>query len=187
LGLIVTKIQLAEILGVSDRTLTTWQKNGLPIKVDGARGEANKYDTEDVIEWMIARDVNAAIGGTGGGSEKYDYETERARLTFHQANKVALEEDILRGTSILSSDVEAFQSRMIAAFRAKCLALPTKTAPRVVYLDSLAEVEAELRSAVYDALTELSEFKFSDYGIRSVSDADSADNTAAESDSQLMG
>lgn len=187
MGLIVTKIQLAEILGVSDRTLTTWQKNGLPIKVDGARGEANKYDTEDVIEWMIARDVNAAIGGTGGGSEKYDYETERARLTFHQANKVALEEELLRGSSILATDVEAFQSKMISAFRAKCLSLPTKTAPRLAYIDDLAEIEAELRTAVYDTLTELSEFNLADYGIQSVSNTDQDDSAATESDSERVG
>lgn len=187
MGLIVTKTQLAEILGVSDRTLTTWQKNGLPIKVDGARGEANKYDTEDVIGWMIARDVNAAIGGKGGGSEKYDYEAERARLTFHQANKVELEEDLLKGTSILASVVEAFQSRMISAFRAKCLSLPTKTAPRLAHLTDLAEIESELRTAVYDALRELSEFRYSDYGIRAIQQFDSDDSTAAESDGEPVG
>lgn len=53
MGRIVSKKELAELLGVSERTLTEWQQKGMPIKIQTARGHANEYDTADVFNWRV--------------------------------------------------------------------------------------------------------------------------------------
>lgn len=58
MGLLVNKKELAEILGVTERTLTEWQKNtSFPIEVVGQRGQSNQYNTEKVIRFMIERSL----------------------------------------------------------------------------------------------------------------------------------
>lgn len=185
MGKLVQKAELAKILGKTERTLTTWQKNGMPIEVDGSRGTANQYDTQAVIEWIIAREIETQFGGDPNG-ERYNFEQERARLTHHQANKAELEEQTLQGKLIPTELVEMVQTKMLAAFRAKCLALPTKAAPKVVFLDDLAETEAELKKEIYDALNELSEFDPEQYGISIPSDSRYG-RTATGSDDQPVG
>lgn len=179
---IVNKTQLADIVGRTPQTLTTWQKNGMPIHADGRNGQSNQYDTAEVIQWMIRQQIEKlTISGDG---QVFDYEAERARLTHHQANKTALEERQLHGELIHAEKVQWVWGKLIAAFRAKCLSIPTKTAPRVQSTDDLATIEQELRISVNDALTELSEFRASDYGIRVVPEVDSEGGTASESDNQ---
>ena len=48
--MIVTKSELAEILGVSERTLSTWQQEGLPI--ENQQHQGNTYHTVKVIDWL---------------------------------------------------------------------------------------------------------------------------------------
>lgn len=176
---LVNKSELAEIVGKTTQTLTTWQKNGMPIFADGRNGLSNQYQTADVIQWMIDREISKL---SITGSEGHDYEQERARLTHHQANKTALEERQLKGELIHVEKVEYVWGKFISAFRSKCLAVPSKIAPRVQLLSELAEIEQEIRTSIYDALEELSEFRPEDYGIRSMPKDDSEDCTTAEFD-----
>jgi len=69
-GKIVNQTELAEIFGVSDVTIWDWQGKGLPILKQGARGEANQYDTTAVIEWRI----QAARAESGKGESQRDRE-----------------------------------------------------------------------------------------------------------------
>lgn len=178
---LVNKSQLAEILGKTPQTLTTWQKNGMPIFAEGRNGQSHQYETADVIQWLISREIGKLTIDSDG--VVHDYEMERARLTHHQANKVSLEERVLSGELIHANTVSEVQTKMLSAFRAKCLSIPTKTAPRVVYLSDLAEVEGELRQSIYDALSELSEFKPEQYGISVVREDSADDCSTAEPDS----
>lgn len=163
MGAIVNKQELSEILGKSERTLTTWQKNGMPIAVDGVRGSSNQYDTAKVIEWLISREVGKLT--VSGDGTVHDYDSERARLTFHQANKTALEESVLKGTLIPAERVESFQCDMVSAFRAKVLAIPTKAAHAILGLDDLSEAQDVLKSFLYEALNELADYEPDQYGI----------------------
>lgn len=65
MGLSVNKRELSEILGISERSLTEWQREGMPIVALGEeRGLENTYDTEAVIRWWIDRDVARRAGGS---------------------------------------------------------------------------------------------------------------------------
>lgn len=91
----VNKHELSEILGVSERTLTEWQKDGLPIAYDGERGESNRYDTDKVIAWWIAREVG-----------KVQAESPKDRLARLQADKVELEIAKDLGQLVAVEDIE---------------------------------------------------------------------------------
>lgn len=55
--MIVNKNQLSDVVGKSQRTLTEWQDDGMPIESVGGRGLDNQYDTARVIEWMVQRSL----------------------------------------------------------------------------------------------------------------------------------
>ncbi|MFM9972605.1 MAG: terminase small subunit [Burkholderiales bacterium] len=54
----LNKRNLAEKLGVSETTLTTWQRKGMPVLEHGRRGKDGVYDLTAVVMW---------IGDTGSG------------------------------------------------------------------------------------------------------------------------
>lgn len=160
---LVNKTHLAEILGKSQQTLTTWQKNGMPIFAEGSNGQANQYKTEDVIQWLINREIGKLTVDDEG--RVHDYEAERARLTHHQANKTELESKVLKGQLIHAETVEQVQGDMVSSFRSKILAIPTKAAHSMIGLDDLNEAKEILKEYLYEALSELADYEPRQYGI----------------------
>lgn len=161
MGKIVNKKELAEIFGKSEVTLTQWQKNGLPIKLEAQRGQSHQYDTEDAINWLIRREIGKLTVDDQG--RVHDYEAERARLTHHQANKTELEESVLRGSLIPAETVERVQGDMVSAFRSKILSIPTKAAHALIGLEELAEAKDVLQQYLFEALKELADYRPSQY------------------------
>lgn len=163
MGKYVNKSELAEILGKSERTLTTWQKNGMPISVDGGgRGYANTYDTAEVIDWLLRNELEKHLNTD---QQVLDYDYERARLTHNQANKVEMENAVMRGDLIPAELVEDVQNDMIGRARARLLAIPTKAAPQLISELDIGEVQDILKKLVYEALRELAEYDPEDFGI----------------------
>jgi phage terminase Nu1 subunit (DNA packaging protein) len=115
-GKIVNKSELAEILGISERTLTSYQKNGLPIEIEGGRGNSHQYDTKEVIDWFIDWRLKKLGGPNTDNGEKYNFEEERARLTFHQANREALKEEEEKGSLIPAEHVARQDAEKNKAF-----------------------------------------------------------------------
>ena len=178
--MIVNKRELAEIVGKSQQTLTTWQKNGMPISADGANGTANLYDTAEVIQWMIQREIERRITDHGGSeAEFYDYEMERARLTHHQANIAALDEQVKEGRLIPAEVVQGAWDDFVAAFRAKTLSIPTKAAHHFITLSDLNQIQDCLKEHLNEALAELADYDPEHYGIQPVATGRTAGRAAA--------
>lgn len=66
---IVNKVELAEIIGYSERSITDFQKQGMPIAFETERGKANEYNTADVVRWLIDKHVN---GKSESAKERLD-------------------------------------------------------------------------------------------------------------------
>ncbi|WP_263079500.1 terminase small subunit [Endozoicomonas sp. Mp262] len=180
-GQLVNKKQLAEIIGKSERTITTFQKNGLPIQSEGTRGTANIYNTSDVIDWLIQTEIEkyfSASSGVGNGTEVFDYDVENARLTHHKANIAALDEQVKEGKLIPADVVEAAWVDFVAAFRAKILGIPTKAAHQFLNLTDLAQIQDCLKEHLFEALAELADYDPEHYGIQSAAPC-SIDGSAA--------
>lgn len=150
---IVNKRELTEILECDRSTVTTWQKKGLPIAADGTKGVENKYNTREVINWMIQREVNRVIGDGPIPEGGYlDSDQELARLRHHQANKVALEEQLLSGKLLDAEEVQLAMGKVDAEIRSAMLGLPSRMAPLLVKMRATREIRAALTDDVRSLL-----------------------------------
>lgn len=181
---LVNKRELAEIVGRTERTLTSWMKDGMPVYHQGGRGKETHFETSEVIAWMLQREV-AAYLPTGEDGEEIVYEAERARLTKHQADHEELKVKVLGGTLIPADVVERVQGGMVTSFRARALSMPTKAAAVLAGVTEEGEIEAVLTDLVHEALQEMSDFDPDQYA--AVPADSEAGEAAAEADDQPVG
>jgi phage terminase Nu1 subunit (DNA packaging protein) len=149
MGEIVNKARLAKVFGHSERAITEWQKQGMPIeKTKAKNGLSNSYNTEDVFQWLLKHHMEKAI--------PKGLEQENIRFTRARADKTEIEVEILKGTLLPAENVAYAWQNEILNLRARLLALPSKMAP-LVHGKKLADIEELLQRTVYEALTELSQ------------------------------
>lgn len=188
MGKLVRKMELAEILGVSDRTLSLWQRDSIdpmPIAQEGRQGVREQlYDTEAVIGWMIRKEVGKL--GVGADGKTYDFTAERGRLTFWQAEEKELAVKVLRRTLIPSEEVKTVWSRLVIVMKTTLLALPDRLARLLAAAEDFQQRREMLDAEIRDILNNLS--KYQDEGATSVSttatdDAGDPDESSGGSDS----
>lgn len=141
--------QLAELIGVSRRRVFQMAHEGNPPPVD----QAGKYPCKDTGAWIRQR-ILAELGVSSTG-EVYDLNAEKARLTYHQANISALEEEIKRKNVIPADTVQEHWEGLVANTRAKLLNLPGRLATKVVGAATIQDAEREARELIHEALQEL--------------------------------
>lgn len=91
-------------------------------------------------------------------SEDLDLNAERARLAKEQADKTALENAARRGQMVDALVVVNEWTDQIAAARSRLLSAPTKLAPQLVDLSDANVIATAIRTEIYAALAELSEY-----------------------------
>lgn len=106
MGRIVNQRELSEITGISQKSLSLWARDGLPVALETEAGLANQYDTEAVINWYVARE-----------SSKHSKETEKDRLSRLQGDKIELELATMRHTLVPVDEIEPAWTGMVVAFR----------------------------------------------------------------------
>ncbi len=52
--------KIAEVFGVAPKTIVEWQEQGFPIAVQGKRGVASVYESQDCIAWYVQRELSKA-------------------------------------------------------------------------------------------------------------------------------
>lgn len=182
--MIVNKRELSDIIGKSQQTITTWQKNGMPISADGISGTANLYDTSDVIDWMIQQEIKRRITNHGGNDDDwYDFEKERARLTHHQANIAALDEQVKETELISAETVSRAWCDLSTAFSSKILSIPTKAAHSFISLTDINQIQDCLKVYLNEALSELSDYDPEQYGIPASTSSGANGSAASGSES----
>lgn len=139
----VKEAELAEIVGKTDRTVRNWVDEGCP------RGDDGQFDVPEVIDWLSTRN-----SGRAAATE------QKTRLTRAQADKAELEAAKLRAELVPVDEVQKEWNRMLGAFRARALALPSKVASQTVSAAKRFEEHRRiLDDAVYEFLGELAGFK----------------------------
>ncbi|MFY0545466.1 hypothetical protein [Brevibacillus sp. H7] len=140
--------QLSEILNLTPRRIQQLAEEGIMVKA--SRG---KYKAIDSIQRYIQ-----LLQEKKGDSDEVDYFTERALHEKAKREKAELALAVMKGDLHRSKDVEMVMNDMIAAFRARILAIPTKLAPQMQGLKELAAIRDLLTREMIEALTELSEY-----------------------------
>ncbi|MFP3863240.1 terminase small subunit [Pseudomonas capeferrum] len=106
MGKTVGKVELGEIIGRDERTLSRWQKDGMPVIEFGVgRGNENQYDTQVVIEWLMRQ---AALNG------KKESTRDRLDRLRGDREEIALAREL--GEVVIEAEmVERFEAVITAA------------------------------------------------------------------------
>ena len=131
--------QIAALFNVAPRTVREWGEKGLPRNADGT------YNGRECVAWYVAY-----VSG-----DDLDLNRERARLAKAQADKTEQENEVRRGELIPTEAVLQQWTDVLAAVRAKLLAMPSKLGPQLTNVSDAAIVAAAIKSVVYEALGEL--------------------------------
>lgn len=159
MGKIVNKRDLALIVGTSERTLTDWQRDGMPMLEDNSRGKSNQYDTEQVIRWMVMREMS-----------KLQSETQRDRLARLQADNIELDIAVKRGTLVSVDQVLPAWLSMVASAKSYLRAEPDRMAQMLEVTDGVDAKRDLLQETFDEFLRKLSTYE---------PDADEADGLIA--------
>lgn len=160
MGKIVSKKDLADLLGKSERWISKLIEEGLPTSGGGGRGVAVQIDSQAAIEWLILREVRREMGDDGEDEEGLSSaSTEDRLLKRARREKLQLEIDQVRGRLIPNETFVHLNTSIAAVYATQLDALPSRCAADLAIIDDPALIRARLfeetrriRSATADRL-----------------------------------
>ena len=170
---------LAKLFNLTERRIQQLARDNVIPKP-----EKGKYDLIACVRAYIKYLQDRAAGRD---IEPQDTYAERARLLKAQADKTELEVKSMNGELISTDQVELLWGGLVAAFRARMLALPVRCAHLLMSLKTYPEVESCLREHVHEALRELSRYDPEQSSSIDLEESSSAGSAAAELEDQRMG
>jgi phage terminase Nu1 subunit (DNA packaging protein) len=167
----VNRTELAEILGISMPTVTSWMGDGLPYIEGGGKGKPFVFETSDVLPWWAenkfrrARPANPQANPFDDGDQPESYDEAERRKMVANADKAELELAKASGRVVEIDDVAAAVAEMHVKVRTRLLAIGNKTRTRVSAFfsgDKAAEeqVVAVVEEVVADAIAEIRDNPF---------------------------
>ena len=139
----VTVTALAELFGVSNRTISDLAKRGIIVRA--RRG----YALADSVRRYCSH-LRELATGRGGESAIASATAERARLARIQADLAETKSRKLRGELVEASAVEAEWSGVLRGMRAGMLAVPSRCLQRLPHLSQhdVSLIDAEVREVL---------------------------------------
>ena len=117
----------------------------------------------DAARLAYCAHLRSVAGNRSGDPEAdLDLTAERARKAKEEADKLEMQNALMRRELLAREDVNAAVVGAFARVRARLIGVPSKVAPVVVSMESPAEAEAAIRGAVYEALKELANTSITD-------------------------
>lgn len=149
MGKSVNKRELSEILGVSERTLTEWQRDGMPVvEFADTLGRENTYDTEAVIRWWIAREV-ARVGGSA---------QDKLNHVRYERELLLLRRDL--GEVVIRDEIRPVFQRYVNDVLAVLQGLPDKYAQTLQLTETQDGKHQVLQDLVAEARDVLGNYEF---------------------------
>lgn len=173
---------LAEITGMSDRHVRNFADEGIFVRNSHGRYLLMKSLKNYIINLKVAKAGEKVISDFGKG--ELDLENEKAHHEHLKAMVTEIRLQLIKGQVHKSEDVGAVITNMFTKFRSKMTAMPYKLAPKLEG-KSRAEIADILKEEINFALSELADYKPSDYYPPEYIDTseDSLLNIAEEEDS----
>lgn len=150
----LTKQHLADLFGVTVRTVSDWQREA-DFPAPTKEGRRNLYDAAAVVGWWRDREIARLIEGEDG--KLLDLNHERARLAKAQADRQELALARERGELVPVELVGEAVGSDYTRVRARLLAMPTKAAALLAPETDTAICQSILDDLVREALSELSD------------------------------
>ena len=145
---------IAKLFHLTERRVQQLAKEGAIPKA--GRG---KYELAGCVQGYV-KYLQARADGMG--VEPVDLHEQRTRLLKAQADKVEMEVLTLSGGLIPADQVVLAWQQLVAAFRARCLAMTSRLAPQLAGNNDIQAIKVSITDAVYEALEELSRFELDD-------------------------
>lgn len=134
--IVATESRMAKIFGFSERKVRDYFKD--------ARVAPAKYDLLLGIKIFVE---NSSGKDEIAEARKVDIDMKKLKL------------GILSGEYHHKDDIELLVSDMLARFKAKLTAIPTKASTQLINISSRREIENILKTLIGESLKELSEYK----------------------------
>lgn len=151
-GIVVNTMAIAKMFGVTDRRVRQFVEEGVIDRVGHGR-----FDVMDTVFKYVAhlRMSNDQLDESDI-TESLDYEKylhEKAKR-----EKAEIELAHIKGRMHSSTEVEKVMNNMLASFRSRVLAIPSKTAPSLIARDDISQIEQIVEVQIHEALSELANY-----------------------------
>lgn len=143
--------EVADWLGLSGRRVKELRAEGV---LPGGSGEA--YDLKACVRAYCSHIRPASGRAAAGGAEGAgNLDQARIEVLNEQRDRLRMLNEQMRGDTVLAEDMENVVGAYADAVRAKVLGLPTRAAPLVLGVTSLAEVRDKLTELAHEACGDL--------------------------------
>lgn len=140
--------ELATLFNVTDKRIYQLAREGIIPR------EGGRFELVSAVQGYVKFLQDLA----GGRIERRDVHSERARLTRAQAEYKEMEVARLQRSLLPFDEVVTAWQQLVAAFRTKCLALPSKLAPQLAATNETREIQGYIEGGIREALEDLSRF-----------------------------
>lgn len=159
MGKIISRKELADLIGKSERWVSKLIEDGLPVSGGGGKGNPLQIDSEQAINWLIAQALRSELGDedgeeSGGGAKSEDRLLKRARR-----EKLQIEIDQVRGRLAPNETFQLLMTSVAAVYATQLDSLPSQCASDLAIIDDPALIRArlfeatrEIRAATADRL-----------------------------------
>lgn len=155
----VSVAPLCAMIGVSSRQITNYVKDGMPfVYINDSK--IRSFPVKKCFDWLI---INGLM------EIKYDKQTEttedledlppKERKDLADARLKELELAKKKGELISLEEIRKECEYILTSFKNKTLGVPSKIAPALIGIETIAETKAILDEAMYELLTELSKLE----------------------------
>lgn len=141
----ITALDLAELIGVSKRSVSDFAERGIIVKTG-----RNRYDLRKSVQFYCEH-LRAIAAGRGG--ENVDVlATERARLASEQADHTAMKNAIMRREMIPAAEVRSEWVSIARRVRSALMSLPSRCRQRLGHLTTydVDVIDSEVRAALME-------------------------------------
>lgn len=153
-GTMVSVKVLSKLFSLTERRIRDLAQEGILVR-GGAKG---RYDLEKSVKnYIVHLKINKNIEGMKDNS-KLDYEEEKAIHEKIKREKSEIELKVMRGEVHMSEDIELVMTNMLANFRSKVLAMPSKLAQSVVSQNDVKFIRDRIKVECIEVLEELKDY-----------------------------
>ncbi|HRQ59636.1 MAG TPA: terminase small subunit [Azoarcus taiwanensis] len=155
--------ELADLVGVSQSTVSAWLREGMPCRHPGGRGRACNIDASAALAWLDKRGIKPNAGRVkaaglevGDGDDSDTYRTARAKRETIEAQRADLRLKQEAGELLFKDDVVRVVVAAFTEVRAGLEELPAKLASEIAMTTDEAHARALLTGEIERLLEHLS-------------------------------
>jgi len=148
----INQMELSEIIGITTQQIIKLEKD----RVFNRNGE-KLYTLPDAVKEYVAYKVKSELRKIQG--DDIDIGEANRRKAIAQATLLEIEVAEKNKSLISLDEIRKETEYVLTSFKNKTLGVPSKIAPALLGIETIAEIKAILDDAMYELLTELSKLE----------------------------